>query len=351
MDENKRIERRKQATLARRNIYTQVKTPETFITSMTEEAREAFFAGEKKRIQTNLKKRKVRHGIITGVGVFAAILISAFALIPIFFTFLNSFMSSEEIVANYKVVFQSMSGHASEGATYMSRMPVLKLIPEEVTISQYTTLLFMNPDYLFKYWNSLLLTLPIVAGQMIVACLASYSFARYRRKRREVLFFSYIILMLMPFQVTLVPNYMIADTLGILNTVWAIILPGIFSTFAIFLLTKYMRQIPSGYIEAATLDGASEWQIFTNIALPLCKNAIFALTILLFIDYWNMVEQPLVLLTDASKQPLSVFLSQINEPELGIAFAASSVYMIPPLLIFFWGEDYLVEGISRSGIK
>ena len=95
----------------------------------------------------------------------------------------------------------------------------------------------------------------------------------------------------------------------------------------------------------------SELQIFTNIALPLCKNAIFALTILLFIDYWNMVEQPLVLLTDTAKQPLSVFLSQINEPELGIAFAASSVYMIPPLLIFFWGEDYLVEGISRSGIK
>ena len=113
---------------------------------------------------------------------------------------------------------------------------------------------------------------------MVVACLASYSFARYRRKRREILFFSYIILMLMPFQVTLVPNYMIADALGILDTIWAIILPGVFSTFAIFLLTKYMRQIPSGYIEAATLDGATEWQIFTNIALPLCKNAIFALT-------------------------------------------------------------------------
>jgi ABC-type glycerol-3-phosphate transport system permease component len=199
---------------------------------------------------------------------------------------------------------------------------------------------------------SIILTLPIVAGQMVVACLASYSFARYRRKRREVLFFSYIILMLMPFQVTLVPNYMIADGLGILDTVWAIILPGIFSTFAIFLLTKYMRQIPSGYIEAATLDGASEWQIFTNIALPLCKNAIFALTILLFIDYWNMVEQPLVLMANAKDlQPMSVFLSQINEAEIGIAFAASSLFMIPPLLIFLWGEEYLVEGISRSGVK
>ena len=87
-----------------------------------------------------------------------------------------------------------------------------------------------------------------------------------------------------------------------------------------------MRQIPSGYIEAATIDGATEWQIFTKIAIPLCKNAIFALTILLFIDYWNMVEQPLVLLTDTELQPLSVFLAQINEPEIGIAFAASAVY-------------------------
>ena len=351
MDETKRLERRKQATLARRNVYVETVQPETFITSLSEEARENFFASEKKRIELNLRKRKITKTIITGLGVMAAVFISVLALVPIFFTFLNSFMSSEEIVANYETVFQSMSGHASQGATYMSRTPVLKLIPEEVTINQYTTLLFMNPEYLFKYWNSIVLTLPIVGGQMIVACLASYSFARYRRKRREILFFSYIILMLMPFQVTLVPNYMIADTLGILDTIWAIILPGIFSTFAIFLLTKYMRQIPSGYIEAATLDGATEWQIFTNIALPLCKNAIFALTILLFIDYWNMVEQPLVLLTDVNKQPLSVFLSQINEPELGIAFAASSVYMIPPLLIFFWGEEYLVEGISRSGIK
>jgi len=157
--------------------------------------------------------------------------------------------------------------------------------------------------------------------------------------------------MLMPFQVTLVPNYMIADKLGILNTDWAIILPGIFSTFSIFLLTKYMRQIPSAYIEAAKLDGATEWQIFTKIALPTCKSAIFALTILLFIDYWNMVEQPLVLLTEVDKQPLSVFLSQINEAEIGIAFAASALYMIPPLLIFLWGEEYLVEGISRSGVK
>ena len=157
--------------------------------------------------------------------------------------------------------------------------------------------------------------------------------------------------MLMPFQVTLVPNYLIAEKLGILDKPLAIILPGIFSTFSVFLLTKYMRQIPSSYIEAAKLDGAGEWQIFTMICIPMCRSALYAMGILLFIDYWNMVEQPLVLLTDPDKQPLSVFLSQINSGEVGIAFAASFIFMIPPLLIFLHGEQYLIEGISRSGIK
>ena len=225
------------------------------------------------------------------------------------------------------------------------------MIPDMVSFSQYKTLLFLSPTYLLKFWNSVALVVPIVLGQLMVGCLAAYSFSRYRRKRREVLFFSYVILMLMPFQVTLVPNYLIANHLGIYNTWWAIILPGVFSTFSVYLLSKYMRQIPSSYIEAAKLDGANEWNIFTRISLPMCKSAIYAMAILLFIDYWNMVEQPLILLENESKQPLSVFLSQINASEIGVAFAASFIFMLPPLLIFLYGEQYLVEGISRSGIK
>ena len=350
-DNSVKTQRRNAASAARRNLKTTYVHTPSFFERMSEEEREEFFTREKKRSAKALKKRAVKNKIITGVGLFFAIAVSLLAIIPIFYTFLNSFMSTEEIKDNYGMIFQSLSGHMKDGATYLSTAPSMKLIPQQVSIDQYKNLLLMSPTYLLKFWNSIALVVPIVAGQMLVACLASYSFARYRRKRREVLFFSYIILMLMPFQVTLVPNYMISDTLGILNTRWAIILPGIFSTFAIFLLTKYMRQIPSAYIEAAKLDGASEWQIFTRIALPTCKSAICALTILLFIDYWNMVEQPLVLLTDEQKQPLSVFLSQINESEIGIAFAASALYMIPALLIFLWGEEYLVEGISRSGVK
>jgi multiple sugar transport system permease protein len=156
----------------------------------------------------------------------------------------------------------------------------------------------------------------------------------------------------MPYQVTLVPNYLVARKFGLLNTRSAIILPAIFSPFSIFLLTKVMRRIPVSYVEAAKLDGAGEFQILTRIYIPMCRNAIISIGMLVFIDYWNMVEQPLILMaSDEAKalHPLSVFLSQINANDVGLAFAVGVVYMIPALLIFLYGEDYLVEGIVCSG--
>ena len=154
---------------------------------------------------------------------------------------------------------------------------------------------------------------------------------------------------LMPTQVTLVPNYLVSGWLGILNTRWAIIFPGMFAPFSVFLLTKSMRRIPGSLIEAAKLDGSSEWQVFKDICLPQCRSALYSVAILVFIDYWNMVEQPIVLLPDAAQQPLSVYLSTINANEVGLAFAIATIYMVPCLLLFLHGEDYLVEGIAHQG--
>ncbi len=324
---------------------------EVEIVRLSDEELEAMHAKARVDAKRRSRVRTAVSRFWTTIGFLLALVVAIFALMPIVLTILDSFMSTDEIKTNYSAVYNSLSSAAAETKVYLSSTPKLKMIPDMVSFSQYKTLLFLSPTYLLKFWNSVALVVPIVLGQILVGCLASYSFARYRRKRREVLFFAYVILMLMPFQVTLVPNYLIANRLGIYNTWWAIILPGVFSTFSIFLLSKYMRQIPSSYIEAAKLDGANEWNIFTKICLPMCKSAIYAMAILLFIDYWNMVEQPLILLEDTSKQPLSVFLSQINASEVGVAFAASFIFMIPPLLIFLYGEQYLVEGISRSGIK
>ena len=282
----------------------------------------------------------------------ATIIAASFAILfltPIILTITNSFMSASEISANYGSVFATNS---SGGKVYISEKVNLKFIPDMVSFSQYITVLFKSPEYLLKFWNSVILVGPIVIFQLTVASLASYGFARYRGRLREIIFFAYIILMLMPYQVTLVPNYLVSDWLNLLDTNWAIWLPGIFSPFAVFLLTKFMRRIPTSMIEAAQIDGAGEWQIFRKICLPLCKGATCSAAILVFIDYWNMVVQPLILLSDAEKHPLSVFLSKINAGEIGLAFAVATIYMVPSLLIFLYGEEYLVDGITyQGGIK
>ena len=287
------------------------------------------------------KKRYFSRGMLT---VLAAVFAFLF-LMPTVLTITNSFMTQSEITANYGQVFQN----ATDGKSYIKDKINLKFIPDKVSFSQYFTVLLKSPDFLYKFWNSVILVAPIVLAQLAVASVAAYGFTRWRGKIRDTIFFAYVILMLMPYQVTLVPNYLVSDFLGLLNTRWAIILPGAFAPFSVFLLTKSMRRIPASLIESAKLDGAGEWHIFWNICLPQCRSALYSIAILVFIDYWNMVEQPLILLQDADAQPLSVFLSSLNTGEIGLAFAMATVYMIPSLLLFLHGEEYLVEGIANSG--
>ena len=287
------------------------------------------------------KKRYFSRGMLT---VLAAVFAFLF-LMPTVLTITNSFMTQREITANYGQVFQN----ATDGKSYIKDKINLKFIPDKVSFTQYFTVLLKSPDFLYKFWNSVILVAPIVLAQLAVASVAAYGFTRWRGKIRDTIFFAYVILMLMPYQVTLVPNYLVSDFLGLLNTRWAIILPGAFAPFSVFLLTKSMRRIPASLIESAKLDGAGEWHIFWNICLPQCRSALYSIAILVFIDYWNMVEQPLILLPDASQQPLSVYLSQINAGEIGIAFAAAVIYMVPGLLMFLHGEAYLVEGITYAG--
>lgn len=299
------------------------------------------------RHRAGIRKGKsyVRRAGAGAVAAFFAILF----LLPIVLTVTNSFMAASEISSNYGQVFATSD---NGGKSFIAEKVNLKFIPDMVSFSQYITVLLKSPDYLFKFWNSVILVGPIVIFQLLVALLASYGFTRYRGRLKEMIFFTYIILMLMPYQVTLVPNYLVSGWLNILDTRWAIWLPGVFSPFAVYLLTKFMRRIPVSVIEAAQIDGAGEWQIFRRICMPLCRGCMCSVAILIFIDYWNMVEQPLILLSDTAAHPLSVFLSKIKKEEIGLAFAVATIYMVPTLLVFLYGEDYLVEGITcQGGIK
>ncbi|WP_051775415.1 carbohydrate ABC transporter permease [Paenibacillus tyrfis] len=273
--------------------------------------------------------------------------IAAVLLMPIVITFTNSLMTEQEIRVNYGLIGK-MNDVAAGNA---NRFVNLKLLPDLASLEQYASVLVLDSSFLRMFWNSVFLVVPIIAGQTIVGALAAYAFAKLRFRGRDALFLVYVLTMLMPFQVTLVPNYMMADKLGLLNSPSAVIWPGVFAAFGVFMLRQFALHIPFSYIEAAKMDGAGHVRIFSEIIVPMLKPGLGALVVLLFADYWNMVEQPLIFLDDSFKQPLSVYLSKVREGERGIAFAASMLYMTPMVLLFLYAETYFIEGIQLSGIK
>ncbi|MCK8486946.1 carbohydrate ABC transporter permease [Paenibacillus sp. MBLB2552] len=280
---------------------------------------------------------------LTAILGFFALLMS----VPLLLTFTNSLMTETEIGMNYGLIGQ-MTDVAAGGNT---RFVNLKLLPDWLSFGQYREVLILNSKFLRMFWNSVGMVVPIIAGQTLVASLAAYAFAKLRFRGRDKLFLVYLLTMLMPFQVTLVPNYLVASTLGLMNKEAAIILPGVFGAFGVFMLRQFMAHIPGAYAEAAKMDGAGEWTVFRHIAIPLAKPGLAALAVLLFVDYWNMIEQPLLFLEDSFKQPLSLYLARIASEERGVGFAASVLYMTPMLLLFFYAESYFIQGVQMSGIK
>ena len=205
-----------------------------------------------------MKKRSERKKLCIRICLTVIAVVTALIFImPIVLTISNSFMSAAEITSNYGSIFQKTD---TGGKQYISQTVNLKFIPDMVTFSQYATVLFKSPDYLLKFWNSVILVVPIVVFQLVVAVLAAYGFTRTRGKLSAIVFFAYVILMMMPYQVTLVPNYLVLNWMKLLDTNWSIWLPGIFSPFSVYLITKYMRRIPVPLIEAAKIDGATSFR-------------------------------------------------------------------------------------------
>lgn len=286
------------------------------------------------------------YGVTQKVFFYLLLAVVALAfLLPMVYMFTNSFMDSDEILNTYAIM--------NADADYSNKVGKmeLKLIPDEVSLMQYYRVLLRKPLYLRLFWNSMVLTVPIVLGQIVVGAFAAFSFSKLRFPFRDKIFFIYIIVMMMPFQVTLVPNYIMIRKLDIIGSYLAVILPGIFTSFGVFLLRQFMRGIPDEYCESAKMDGAGYLRILLHVMLPQCKSGMASLAILSFIDNWNMVEQPLVFLENSNMHPLSIFLSGINGGATGLAFASGILYMTPPLLMFLYGENYFVQGIQLTGIK
>jgi len=268
-------------------------------------------------------------------------------IVPLLIIFTNSFMSASEIGRNYGALYDYFD-HSQFGQISYVRY---SLIPEMLTFSQYHTLLFQTPMYLVFFMNSVRLTLPIVLMHIAIGSAAAYGFTTWKSRSNEIIFCTYIIVMVLPFQATLVPNFIMADTLGILNTHGSIVLPIGFSPFAVFIMRQSMKGIPHSIFEAAQIDGAGNFRRFCYIALPMAKGGAASLVILTFADSWAMVEHPMVFLRDSALEPLSVVLYRIGQGNIGLIFAASVFYMLPMVWIFLYGQEYFEQGVKLSALK
>lgn len=226
-----------------------------------------------------------------------------------------------------------------------------KLIPDYPTFSHYGKLLFMTPQFFVLFWNSVKLVGCILAGQLVVGVPAAWAFAVYRVKGSRALFALYVVLMLLPFQVTMLSSYLVLNRLNLINTHGAVILPAVFSAFPVFLCYNGFRGIPPQFLEAARIDGAGEMTIFLKLGLPLGKGGLLSALVLGFLEYWNLMEQPMAFLQDKALWPLSLYLPEITLAQAGSAFCASVITLIPAVFVFMFGQDYLEQGIIYSGLK
>jgi multiple sugar transport system permease protein len=213
---------------------------------------------------------------------------------------------------------------------------------------------FTRLPFLQQFWVSILITVIRTVAQIFLCSLAGYAFARMRFPGKNLLFGLLLVILMVPSQAYLIPQYQIIRNLGLLDTTWGIVLPGMFSAFATFLLRVAFMGIPTDLEDAARLDGCNPWQIFWRIMLPLVTPSLFAVAITTVLWSWNDLLWPLIVTTKATSMPLSVGIATLagqTSKEYAIQMAASVMAMAPIFVVFFSMQRRVIEGLARSGLK
>ena len=274
-----------------------------------------------------------------GIGLLLGILAAA-VLFPVCFAVTGAITSQWELEEYLAPVLGGGSGMAK-----------WRLLPLAPTLRSLVELLLDSPQFFAMFWNSIKITACILAGQALFGVPAAWGIARYAFPGRRLVLTLCAVLMLMPFQVLMFPEYLVLDGLKLLDTHWAVILPAVFSTYPVFLMYRFFESIPEAVLEAARIDGAGHVQTFLKMGLPLGMPGIMSSMMLNFLDSWNMIEQPMTFLKTRSLWPLSLFLPEIGLADAGVGFAAAGMMLVPALLLFFSGQDYLEQGIAAAAVK
>ena len=280
--------------------------------------------------------KRIRSGLL--YGLFAVLCLAI--LYPVILVVLLSIQDYDELKQTTSPLIQFQDSFVN-----------VHYLPQYPTLGHFKSLLIFTPEFYSVFWNSMLIVGVTLLFQVLVAVPSAWAFAKFRFKGKKLLFNLYVIFMLMPFQVTMLSQYLILDGFHMMNTRLALILPAVFSTFPVFLIYRGFSDIPNDVADSARIDGANEWQVLLHIGLPLGKSGILACVVLCFLDLWNMVEQPLAFLKDQRLFPLSLYLPMLDLRNAEIMLAASVMTLIPAVFVFIIGQDYLEQGIIASALK
>lgn len=231
----------------------------------------------------------------------------------------------------------------------------MQWIPDPFQWDNFTTVLSGATSVLPAFGRSVFVAVLRVAGELVTATMAGYAFARMSFRGRDKLFLVYLATAIIPAQLLLVPRFIYFQRLGLYDTLWALILPGMFTVLGTFLMRQFFISQPAEFAEAARMDGANEWRVFTRIYLPLATPVLSALGILAFVWSWNDYETPLVLISNPDRYtlPLSLtnFVDEQGQIAPGLTMAASVISIVPVLLVFVVLQRRFVAAMTHTGIK
>ncbi|MNM81563.1 L-arabinose transport system permease protein AraQ [compost metagenome] len=230
----------------------------------------------------------------------------------------------------------------------------IKWIPADFNWEHHIKVWTGKNSFTHYYLNSLKISLISVTGAVLLSSLAAYGFSRIEFKGRNAMFMVYLSMMMVPPQVLFVPKFIMFDWAGIYNTHWALILPGMFTIFGVFMMRQFFLTVPQEISEAAFIDGAGHFRIFFRLILPLAKPALATLAIIDFSWHWNDYENALVFLIDQDLFTVPLGLQNFileNTVDYNGMMAAATAGIIPMILVFLIGQKYIIQGVSSSAVK
>lgn len=228
-----------------------------------------------------------------------------------------------------------------------------QLIPEDISLDNYKKVAEVFPIGKF-FFNSMLVAVVSTFGQLATASMAAYAFARLSFKGRDILFLLYLATLMVPSQVTMIPQFILVSNFGWLDTYQGLIVPGIFTAFGTFLLRQHFLTIPKSLEEAAFMDGASHFRVFWQVILPLSKSALATLGIFSFMQSWNNFLWPLIIINDKNMMTLPLGLSNLQgrwTTDWNLVMAGVVISVIPIIIVYIFAQKHFVKGITLSGLK